>query len=554
MHRENSVTSSVSLNPLIGLQWPEFLGTLSDMARMLTCSPGVASDRLGAYLCDLAEILAGVSSIDPAAGDQRFSDPEWRANPRFRVAMQTYLAAVSHWREWVEQAPVDERRRQQLRYVVDCANAACSPSNAWFANPVALRRARETGGMSLVAGWRNMVTDLARGSGFPAQVDGSKFRVGENLACTPGSVVYRCEMFELLQYRPVTAEVFARPQLLVPPLVNKYYLVDLAPGRSLVEAMLARAGQVFVLSWRNPRPEHCHWGLDRYAEAIVEAIDTVRAVTGMPDVNLHGICGGARVMVMALAALAAKRALRQRVHAISLVVANLITDEVSPGLFATPRAMAAVKQRSAERGVLGGKEMARTFTLARPEDLVWHFWVNNYLLGKQPAAFDLLYWNGDNVNLAAKVHHQLLDVYAGNLLAKPDALTVLGEAVDLRRIDCEAFVAGGSTDHISPWERVYQSAQLLGGPFEYCLNLSGHVQTVVSPPGNPKARYLINRGAAADGAEWRAAAEVASGSWWQHWFDWVAARSGELMAAPAQAGSGACPPLGPAPGTYVLES
>ena len=319
--------------------------------------------------------------------------------------------------------------------------------------------------------------------------------------------------------------------------------------RSLVKNEL----QVFVVSWRNPTPAQSHWDLDTYVTALVEAITAVREITGCEDVNLHGACSGA----MAISALLGHLASRcdKTVNAATLMVAVLDNSADSQlGLFATPEAIAAAKQHSTSRGVLAGEEMGRVFAWMRPNDLVWNYWVNNYLLGNAPPAFDILYWNNDATRLPAKMHGQLLDIFTQNLFSKPGALTVLGTPIDLSQVNCDKYVVAGMTDHITPWKGVYNTAKTFGGDTRFILSSSGHIQSLINPPGNSKSKYYLNPELPANADAWLAGAKTEADTWWGNWRDWLVARSGEKRAAPAALGSERHPAGVNAPGTYVLES
>jgi polyhydroxyalkanoate synthase subunit PhaC len=428
---------------------------------------------------------------------------------------------------------------------------ALAPSNTLAGNPAALKRALDTGGMSLLRGMRHMLHDATRNSGMPTQVDVSAFEVGRNLAATPGAVVFRNPVLELIQYAPATGTVHARPQLIVPPQINKFYVFDLAPGRSMVGHLLGQGMQVFAVSWRNPSPAQRDWDMDIYVAALVEAIAAIAEITGSPDVNLHGACSGAMTMAALMGHLAARR--RPLVNAASLMVAVLdMSGDSQLGLFATPEAMAAAKRSSRARGVLKGRDMGRVFAWLRPNDLVWNYWVNNYLMGDTPPAFDLLYWNNDSTRLTASFHAQLLDIFAQNLLGTPGALRVLGTPVDLGEVRCDKYFVAGTTDHITPWKGVYQAMHAFGGRSEFVLSSSGHIQSLINPPGNPKAKFFLNDAAPASADDWLAGAQPRQGSWWEHWTAWLAERSGERVPAPQQLGSARHPATLPAPGRYVL--
>jgi len=365
-------------------------------------------------------------------------------------------------------------------------------------------------------------------------------------------VVFRNDLLELIQYAPSTSDVYARPHLIVPPQINKYYIFDLSPGRSIVEFMVKSGFQVFVVSWRNPTPAQRSWDMEAYVAALLQAIEAVRDIADSEDVNLHGACSGAMTMSALLGHLAAKG--DRLVNAATLMVAVLdSTADSQLGLFATPEAIAAAKQNSAGKGVLEGREMGRVFAWMRPNDLVWNYWVNNYLMGNPPPAFDILYWNNDTTRLAAKFHAQLLDIFVGNLFRKPETISILGTHVNLSEVNCDKYVVAGVTDHITPWKGVYNTARIFGGKTDFILSSSGHIQSLINPPGNPKAKFYLNPQLPPDAEQWLAEAKPAFDSWWVHWRHWLVARSGEKRPAPAALGNDRNKPGADAPGTYVTE-
>jgi polyhydroxyalkanoate synthase len=339
----------------------------------------------------------------------------------------------------------------------------------------------------------------------------------------------------------------------VPPQINKFYIFDLSEGKSIVDYLLKNELQVFMVSWRNPTAGQRDWDLDTYVAALIEAIAATQEITGSPDVNLHGACSGAMTMSALLGHLAARG--DTTVNAATLMVAVLdSTAESQIGLFATPEGIAAAKQGSTAKGVLAGEEMGRVFAWMRPNDLVWNYWVNNYLLGNTPPVFDILYWNNDTTRLPAKFHGQLLDIFSGNLFGKPGALTVLGTPIDLSAVSCDKYVLAGMTDHITPWKGVFNTARTFSGKTEFVLSSSGHIQSLINPPGNPKAKFLVNSEMTQSPEQWLAGAQPQAGSWWTHWRAWLIARSGERRAAPASPGSARHAPAGQAPGTYVMQA
>jgi polyhydroxyalkanoate synthase subunit PhaC len=498
----------------------------------------------------------GKQVVDFPGQDRRFADAAWQHNPFYRWWGQSYLA----WSEALLRVAESPRlaATSQLRagYLARILTAAAAPPNVLTGNPAALKRALDTGGASLMRGSRNMARDLVMNGGLPAQVDTRPFRVGQNLACSPGAVVHREEMFEVLQYAPNTREVRSRPLLIVPPQVNKHYILDLAPGRSLIEYIVGQGVHTFCIVWRNPRrnsPEHGRWAVDDYVAAQLRAADIVREITASPDLNVLGVCAGGLTTALMLGHLAA--AGDARIHAASFLVAmigsgsaNLITAMAGPR---TRRRVA----RDAQRGVVySHRALVRNFALMRPADLVYSSAVNNWLLGDDPPAFDILAWNADATNISAALNRDLLDIYAGNRAGRPGSLTVLGTSIDLHRVHCDTFVIAGSTDHITPWRACYATSQLLRGPTEVVVTSTGHIQTIVNPLGKSRASFRHGPAADADSDSWLRNAGQHSGSWWPTWSDWILTRSGDPRPAPDHPGSPAHPAAESAPGLYVLES
>lgn len=539
-------------NPFVGLRGADLLAGAKDIAGQALKQPMLLLEQEAALARDLISVAAGSSTLAPDAGDKRFQDSAWRSNPFYRVMLQGHLAWSRALGGLVSRSGLDGANKERAGFVVQLLSDALAPTNTLLGNPGAVKRLFETGGASLVEGMQNLLRDVARNRGMPAQVDTSAFELGRNLALTPGAVVFRNEVLELIQYAPTTPTVHARPQLLVPPQVNKFYVFDMAPGKSIVEFLVASGFQTFCVSWRNPTPAQRDWDMDTYVAALLEAIAAVREITGSPDLNLHGACSGAMTMSALLGLLAARG--ERLVNAATLMVAVLDSRADSQlGTFVTPEAIALAKQRSSSRGVLEGQEMGRVFAWMRPNDLVWNYWVNNYLMGNPPPVFDILYWNNDSTRLAARFHGQLLDIFAKNLLVEPGAFEVLGTPIDLRRIDCDKYVVAGMTDHITPWKGVFNTARAFGGDNTFVVSSSGHIQSLINPPGNPKSRFLVNPAPAADADEWLAGAQASADTWWQHWRAWLAERSGKQRAARKTLGSAQHRPREPAPGTYVRE-
>jgi polyhydroxyalkanoate synthase len=540
-------------NPFVGLRPCDIVATAQKIGAQVLRQPGLVMEQEAALARELFAMFSGNAEATPPKGDKRFTDAAWQNNSLYRMTLQGYLAWQRALSGFVERSGLDPDNKERARFVMSLMTDAASPTNTLLGNPAALKKVIDTGGASLLNGANNIVMDLLKNHGMPAQVNKTAFEVGKNLGTAKGAVVFRNEVLELIQYAPTTQQVYSRPQLIVPPQINKFYIFDLSEGKSIVDYLVKNELQVFVVSWRNPTAAQSHWDLDTYVTALVEAIAAVREITGCDDVNLHGACSGAMTISALLGHLASKG--DKTVNATTLMVAVLDnTADSQLGLFATPEAIAAAKQHSISRGVLAGEEMGRVFAWMRPNDLVWNYWVNNYLLGNAPPAFDVLYWNNDTTRLPAKMHGQLLDIFTQNLFSKPGALTVLGTPIDLSQVTCDKYVVAGVTDHITPWKGVYNTATTFGGNTRFVLSSSGHIQSLINPPGNPKAKYYLNPTLPASAEAWLDGAKAEADSWWGNWRDWLAARSGEKRAAPAALGSKRHPAGVKAPGTYVSEA
>jgi polyhydroxyalkanoate synthase len=543
-------------NPFVGLRPSDILATAQQIGAQALRQPALVLEQEAALVRELIAVLYGGARDGAQASpqrDKRFADPAWRDNSLYRVTLQSYLAWRNALSGFIERSALDPKSKERAQFVMSLFTEALSPTNTLFGNPEALKKIVDSGGASLIGGVKNLMADLLQNQGMPAQVDKTAFEVGKNLGTTPGAVVFRNEVLELIQYAPATAQVYSRPQLIVPPQINKFYVFDLSEGKSIVDYLVKSEFQVFMVSWRNPTAAQSHWDLDTYVGALLEAIAAVRDITGSDDVNLHGACSGAMTISALLGHLAARG--ETAVNAATLMVAVLDNKADSQlGLFATPEAIAAAKQNSLSKGVLAGEEMGRVFAWMRPNDLVWNYWVNNYLLGKTPPAFDILYWNNDATRLPARMHGQLLDIFVGNLFSKPRALSVLGTPIDLSGVTCDKYVVAGMTDHITPWKGVYNAARTFGGDTRFVLSSSGHIQSLINPPGNPKAKFFVNSGLPANADAWLAGAQAQKDSWWGNWTDWLRERSGERRAAPATPGNERHPAGVKAPGTYVMEA
>ncbi len=432
--------------------------------------------------------------------------------------------------------------------------AALAPSNAPLINPASAKAAIDTAGANIVRGAAQLVRDLASAPRVPQMVDPSAFEVGVDLAITPGSVVMRTEVFELIQYGPQRDEVRDVPLLFVPPTINKFYALDLAPDRSLVEFLLREGQQVFMISWRNPDARHARWDLDTYVQSILDALETVQRLCGTDRSALAGICSGG---ILASIAASLLTSAGRGDSLAALLFAVTVLDNENAGVSAAlidPALAETAKAASKARGYLDGRLLAEVFSWLRPDDLVWYYWVNNYLLAKKPPAFDILYWNSDTTRMSAGLHADFIDLAINNKLTVPGALTVLGVPIDLSRVETDSYVVAGIADHITPWRSCHRTTQLLGGVSRFVLSTSGHIAALVNPPGNTKASYQVNKGNPPDAEDWLRTAQTVPGTWWSDASAWLAERCGAVRPAPRELGGGGLRPLVPAPGTYVFDS
>ena len=532
--------------------WPE--SSMVRYAARLAGRPRTVTRRAGQLAAELAGIAKGSSPIAPQRRDQRFSDRAWSGNPLLRRTMQTYLALGKTAEDLLGDADLDWRDNTRLKFVLTNLIAASAPSNNPYLNPAAWKAYIDTGGLSLVRGARAFAADMASAPHIPTMVKGDAFGVGKDLAVTPGSVVARTEVCELLQYQPATPAVHQFPLLLVPPMINKYYVTDIAPGRSMIEYFVSQGYQVFVISWRNPGRQARGWDLNTYGEAVVASIGAAREITKAPKVNIIGLCAGGILSSMVGAHLSVTGRLDQ-VASLCLGVTLLDMTEAGTTVSFMDEAAAKVSiLASRGRGYMDGRTLAEVFAWLRPDDLIWNYWVNNYLQGKPPPPFDILYWNADTTRMPAGLHRNFIEIAMANALTKPGAASMLGSPVDLSQINVDSYLVAGIEDHISPWPSAYRATQLLGSRnIRFVLSNSGHIAAMVNPPSNPKATYRLAPGNPPDHRDWLAQAETVQGSWWTDYTTWLADRSGEMKDAPRTLGSAKFPPLAPAPGTYVLQ-
>ena len=492
-----------------------------------------------------AQVPAGA-----AAGDRRFSAEAWRNDPRFDLIRRSYLAYSTLLQNSVESAPLEETTKAQMRHGMRQFIDAMSPSNFLVTNPEALQLAAETGGKSLTEGMNLFFEDMAKGR--VSSTDEKAYEVGKNIATTPGAVIFENDLCQVIQYAPTTKQVHERPLLLVPPAINKFYILDLQPENSFVRYALDQGHTVFLLSWRNIDPRLGHLTWDDYLEqGIMQAIDVALAVTGAEQVNTLGFCIGGTLLASTLAVLAAKD--QHKVSSMTLLTTMLdFTDTGEIGSLVTEQSVAAREAAIRSGGLMQGKELAFTFTSLRANDLMWQYVVNSYLKGKAPPAFDLLFWNADSTNLPGPMFcWYVRNTYLENNLREPGKTVQCGEEVDLTLIDIPTFLYASREDHIVPWQTAYQSTELLAGDNKFVLGASGHIAGVITPPAKKKRNFWMDGKGGPDPQRWFDTAQSVPGSWWPAWSDWLAQQAGDKVPARVKLGSRKYREVEPAPGRYV---
>ncbi|MGX5803445.1 alpha/beta fold hydrolase [Bradyrhizobium sp. Arg314] len=551
---EPAARSTLALNPLIGLRGKDLIESTGILFKAMANEPRAAADQWLSLIAELSSIGGGKSELEPQAGDKRFSDPTWKNSALHSGLLKAYLAWGRALDGFVDQTSLDDADKARAHLITTIIIDALAPTNGLLTNPAAVRKLLDSGGQSLWQGLEHFLEDMTKHAGLPSQVDSTAFKVGENLAATPGSVVYRNELLELIQYSPTTSSVKRRPLVITPPQINKFYAVDLTPDKSLVRFLTESGISTFCVSWRNPTVEQRDWGLDTYVTALDQAVDAVREISGSEDITMMGSCSGGITSAAYLAtqAVGGTRKVRNLVLAVCMLDTDIAGDSAFGSLI-TPETMHAAKEASRLRGVLDGQDLARMFAWMRPNDLIWNYWVNNYLLGNAPPAFDILYWNADTTRLPARLHGDYIDLYFTNPFANPGKLTLNGKTVDMSKVKADCYVIAGVTDHITPWKSVFRTARILGKNTTFILSNSGHLQSLINPPTNPKASFMTGP-IGPDGPDaFLAGAEKRAGSWWPHWRDWLYERSGEDVTAPGSTGSESFPAIAAAPGSYVFE-
>jgi polyhydroxyalkanoate synthase len=524
----------------------------------------IAPERLAElqkeYSTELAQLMSGVLEARPAPtpSDKRFATPAWTGSHAYLADL--YLLNARFMQRLAENLDVDAKSKAKITFAVSQWVDAMSPSNYFATNPDAQQKLIETRGQSLSSGLINMFADLEKGR--ISQTDESAFEVGRNVATTPGDVVYQNRIFQLIQYRPATPNVFQRPLLMVPPCINKFYILDLQPESSLVAHTVAAGHTVFMVSWKNPDQNDAAGTWDEYIEeGVIKAIHLVQDISGEKKLNLLGFCVGGTMLATALAVLAAKK---EADVAKSLTLLTTLLDFSDTGMLDVFVDEQAVRQRErtigghgGRTGLMTGRELATSFSFLRPNDLVWNYVVNNYLKGESPAPFDLLYWNADSTNLPGPFFAWYLrNTYLENRLKERGGVKVCGVPVDFRKITAPTYLYGSRQDHIVPWGSAYLSSKLLGGPLRFVLGASGHIAGVINPPMKKKRSYWTTSTDAIkdlDASTWLEGASEAAGSWWPDWTAWLSSYAGKQIKPKKQAGHGKHKPIEPAPGSYVRQ-
>ncbi len=549
--------STTALGPLVGLAREDFVGAVALLLRETASDPARTVRHMQSFGEDVAQILTGKSELAPDAKDKRFKDPAWQHNPFFRAGAQYYLAVQKGMKSWLEDLELDELERDRANFISQIIIDGLAPTNSLIGNPTAQKRVIDSGGLSLIKGLKNAYDDLVNNHGMVSMVDKKPFKLGENVATAKGSVVYRDAMFELIHYAPTTDEVYAIPQLTIPPQINKMYINDLSPEKSVVKWQTDNGIQCFVISWKNPTKEEGVWGMDEYIASCLKAVDVVCEISGAPKVNISSACSGGQTGSILASKMAAAGDDRLGALTYMVTVLHPKQNDIEAGSLMTANGLELAKKRAAKAGIIKGNDLARGFAWLRPNDLIWNYVINNYLMGDDPPAFDVLFWNADATNLSASLMGDFLHLFETLAFTKQGEVEMAGHKIDLSKVTSDLFILGGTTDHITPWRACYRSTQLFGSKdVTFVLSQAGHMQAILNPPGNPKAKYYVSKKAGhppADVDDWLKGTEEVAGSWWPYWMAWLQERSGAKIAASTKLGSKKYPPQEAAPGLYVLE-
>ena len=554
-----AMEATIALNPLVGVNSEELKKILKQTAKQAIKQPSTLAKNSKKLAGKVVDILKGTDKFEEQKGDRRFDDPAWEESAVYHRLKQAYLAWDESMGELVDDLSLDATDDRRAKFFKEVVTSSLAPTNFLFSNPKAMKKVVETRGLSLLKGLRNYVYDVKNNNAMPSQVDTSQFKVGENLATSEGVIVFRNEVLELIQYKPLTPKVYKRPLLIIPPQINKFYIYDLTAEKSFIQFCLSQGLQVFVISWKNPTPENRHWGMSTYVESASDAVSAILDITRSDDINLVGACAGG-ITASILSYCLNQDANIVNSLSLSVCMLSMHSNDMDMNAFTSPATLKGARASSQEKGVLEGAELAKVFSWMRPNDLVWNYHVNNYLMGEAPPAFDLLFWNSDSTNLPAQLHSDFLDLYEENLLYKGE-MEVLGQKINLQELDCDKYVTAGLTDHITPWKACYKTTQFVGGDIRFVLSSSGHIQSLVMPVpdkstnkiSNKKAKYFYADNLPPLAEDWLEEAEQHPGSWWEDWSAWLTKRSGAKKPARKTLGNPRHKPMENAPGTYVFN-
>lgn len=487
--------------------------------------------------------------VEADKSDRRFNAPEWQ-EPLFDYIRQNYLLTSQWMMKSVDSANTDEATKEKAAFFTRQFVDAISPANFAMTNPEVLKLAMETKGESLTEGMKKLVEDMRRGT--ITMTDEAQFEVGKNLAITPGQVVFENDLFQLIQYSPATDKVYETPLLVVPPCVNKYYIMDLQPNNSMMAYIVSQGFTTFLISWKSVTPETSKLQWDDYIEqGVLVAADVVRKISKREKMNVLSFCIGGELVSTSVPVMKS----RGLDWFESITLMTVMLDHSDPGdikHFVDPNMVKTRELAVDAGGIVCGKELARVFAALRSNDLIWNYVVNNYLKGKTPAPFDLLYWNNDPANLALPMHTFFLrNMYLENNLIKPNSFSLCGVPIDLTKVDLPTYIFAAREDHIVPWKSAYQTTKIFSGPVRFALGASGHIAGAINPVSSNKRNYWVNDDVSVDADTWFESAESRPGSWWQDWTQWLAPQSGKQVAAPKTHGNASFKPIEPAPGRYV---
>ncbi|SIS61830.1 PHA/PHB synthase family protein [Neptunomonas antarctica] len=536
----------------------QFTQSWSELATRSAEDPTVwikaITDYQQAQMSMWKNLLSGQSVIkpvaEPAKGDRRFNAEEWSTSPVFSYIKQSYLLGSGMLQNMASKANLSETEQRKLEFYTQQYIDAMSPTNFAITNPEVLQQALETKGQSLVDGLQNLLGDIEKGR--ISMSDESAFVLGENIATSEGAVVFENEMFQLLQYKPLTEQVFEKPTLIVPPCINKFYILDLQEHNSYVKFCVEQGQTVFLISWVNPTIEQGNISWDNYVgDGVLKAIDVVKEISGSPKVNTVAWCIGGTLVASALAVLAH----RKDTSVASATFLTTLTDFRDPGdlcVFLDEQQVKKLETKVNNQGYLSGKELATSFNMLRSNDLIWSYVVNNYLKGQTPPPFDILYWNGDSTNLPAEMYtYYITKMYVENKLVEKDALTMCGSPIDLGRIKTPCYFLSTIDDHIAPWKGTYTGMENFGGPIEFVLGASGHVAGVINPASKNRRNYWVKGEQGKGSDHWLDTAESVEGSWWPNWSEWHKRRAGKKIDAPKEYGNAEHKAIEAAPGRFV---